>query len=253
MRKAILAMALCLGMATSAYGKAQYRLEIRPGIGQAENWKNGMQSVDDVRSGSTIRVVSSQDLLPDKQSTFRIFVLNNSDKPITFGPENITIEYSKSQIVRMATHEELVGKLRRDIKRRQALAVLGGAFSAQAANGQTSGSFDYSGITNNGSYVSGNGSYSGYDPALAQQQQLAAQQQSLVVTQAINGRQLSGSQALKSLVRRTTVPPLGQMGGVVAYNPPSAFKRLSSTEQITIVISVGEEKHRITANVHKVR
>ncbi|MFN0046128.1 MAG: hypothetical protein ACKVOS_06630 [Sphingorhabdus sp.] len=253
MRKATLAIALCLGMATNAYAKAQYRLEIRPTNGQVENWQNGMQSVDDPRLGSTVRVVSSQDALPDKQSTFRIIVLNRSDKPVAFGPENITIEYAKGKTVQIATHEELVGKLRRDIKRRQALAVLGGALSAGGANGYTSGSFNYSGITNSGGYVSGSGTYSGYDPALAQQQQLAAQRQSLAVAQAINGRQLSGSQALESVVRRTTIPSGGLMGGVVAYTPPSAFNKLSSNDLVTIVVTVGAEKHIVTARVSKIR
>lgn len=253
MRKTILAIALCLGITSHAHGKAQYRLEIRPANGQVENWQNGMQSVDDVKLGSTVRVVSSQDLLPDKQSTFRIFVLNSSDKPVTFGPENMTIEYSKGKIVQMSTHDELVGKLRRDIKRRQALAALGDAFSAQGADGYTSGSFDYSGITNNGGHVSGSGTYSGYDPVLAQQQQQAAQEQSLAVARAINGRQLSGSQALENLVRKTTIPPGGLMGGVVAYTPPSAFKKLSDKELVTITIMVGSEKHLVTARVSKLR
>lgn len=253
MRIAVLTIALCLGMATNAYAKAKYRLEIRPANGQTENWQNGMQSVDDVRSGSTVRVVSSQDPLPDKQSTFRIFVLNSSDKPVIFGPENITIEYSKGKAVQMATHEELVGKLRRDIKRRQALAALGGALSAQGADGYTTGSFNYSGITNNGGHVMGSGTYSGYDPALAHQQQLAVQQQSLAVARAINGRQLSGSQALESVVRRTTIPPGGLMGGVVAYTPPSAFKKLSNKELVTIAVTVGAEKHLVSAKVSQIR
>jgi hypothetical protein len=174
MRTAVLAIALCLGITADAYGKAQYRLEIHSVNGQTEIWQNGMQFVEDVKLGSTVAVVSSQDPLPDKQSTFRIFVLNSSDAPVTFGPENITIEYSKGKIVQMATYEELVGKLRRDIKRRKALAVLGGAFSAQGADGYTSGSFNYSGTNANGGRVSGSGTYSGYDPALAQQQQKAA-------------------------------------------------------------------------------
>lgn len=248
--KAALVFVVCsLGVTSNAYGKAQYTLEIVPTNGQTENWTNGMQYVDDAMAGSTVRIVSSQDALPDKQSTFRVFVLNNSDKPVIFGPENIMIEGPKGAIVQMATHEELAGKLRRDIKRRQALAALGGAFSAQGANGYTTGSFDYSGTTNNGGFVSGSGTYSGYDPALAQQQQLAAQEQSLNVARAINGRQLTGDQALKSVIRKTTIQPGRIMGGVVPYTAPSSFKRLSKKDQITIVITVGDEKHRIGARL----
>lgn len=247
-----LAIVLSVGLTPRAYAKPQYNLELQPMSGQSDNWQNGMQYIDDVKADSIVRIVTSQDPLPDKQSTFRVIVLNTSDKPITFGPENIVIHYGKDKAVLMVTHEELVAKLRRDIKRRQAMATLGAAFSAQGADGRTTGSFDYSGITDRGGYVSGSGTYTAYDPALAQQQQLAAQEQSAAVARAINGRRLTGTQALENLVRKTTIQPGAMMGGVAAYNAPSSFKQLSKGEQVTIVVTVGAEQHRITAKVSKV-
>jgi len=252
MKLLTLAILLSIGIASKAYGKPQYNLELQPISGQPDNWQNGMQYIDDVKAGSIVRVVSSQDPLPDKQSTFRVIVLNTTDKPITFGPENITIQYGKDKAVQMVTHEELVAKLRRDIKRRQALATLGAAFSAQGADGRTTGNFDYSGITNGGGFVSGSGSYTAYDPALAQQQQVAAQEQSAAVARAINGRRLTGTQALENVFRKTTIQPGAMMGGVAAYNPPSSFKQLSKGEKVTIVVTVGTEQHRIAAKVSKV-
>ena len=247
-----LAILLSIGTTSQAYGKPQYNLELQPVDGQSHNWQNGMQYVDDVKKDSVLRVVTSQDPLPDKQSTFRVIVLNTSDKPITFGPENITIQYGKDKAVSMVTHEELVAKLRRDIKRRQAMATLGAAFSAQGADGQTTGSFDYSGITSGGGFVSGSGTYTAYDPVLAQQQQRAADEQSAEVAKAINSRRLNGTQALDNLVRKTTIRPGGVMGGVAAYNAPAAFKRLSKNEPITIVITVGTEQHRFAARVSQI-
>ena len=196
MKKTTLAILLCIGMASQASGKPQYSLELQPVTGQAENWLNGVQYVDDAKVDSVVRIFSSSVPLPDNQSTFRIIVLNASKKPITFGPENITIQYGKDKAAPMATHEELVAKLRRDVKRRQAMATLGAAFSAQGADGQTTGSFDYSGITNRGGFVSGSGTYTAYDPALEQQQQRAANEQFAKVANAINGRRLIGTQAL---------------------------------------------------------
>ncbi len=252
MRNKTLAIMLCIGISSQAFGKPQFKLELQPVRGQAESWQNGMQYVDDVKTGSVVRLVTSQDPLPDDQSTFRVIVLNSSETPVTFGPENITIEYSQSKIVQMITHEELVAKLRRDIKRRQALAALGDAFAAQGADGQTTGSFDYTGTSSTGNFVTGSGTYSAYDPALAQQQQRAANEQSAEVAKAINSRRLTGTQALDSLVRKTTIRPGGVMGGVAAYNAPPAFKRLSKSEQVTIVITVGAEQHRISAKVSQV-
>lgn len=252
--KAVIVLILCsLGISSNAYAKAQYTLEIVPTNGQTENWQNGLQSVDDAKVGSTVRLVSSQDALPDKQSTFRVFVLNKSDKPVLFGLENITIEGPKGAVAQIASREELVAKLRRDIKRRQALAALGGAFSAQGADGRTTGSFDYSGISTRGGLVSGSGTYTAYDPVLAQQQQAAADEQSAAVARAISGRQLSGNHALDSVIRKSTIQPGGIIGGVVPYTPLSSFKRLSKNDQITIVITVGDVQHRIGAKIVPVR
>ena len=212
-------------------------------------WQNGIQNVDAIKSHSVVTVVSILDALPDKQSTFRVFVLNKGDTPITFGPEDVTIEYGDGKHVTMTTREDLEGRLRRDIKRRQALAVLGGAFSAQAANGYTTGSF--SGTTNYGEQVSG--SYSGYDAALAQKQQQEVRKQSEVVNRAIQTRQLIGGQALESMLQRSTVEPGISFGGIVAYDAPSSFKRLEKSGQIVIVVNVGGEEHRIRAKVSQVR
>jgi len=253
MKKVILAIALSLGLTSQAESKAQYQIQIRPINGQVENWRNGIQYVDDAKSASTVRVVSIQDALPDKQSTFRVLVLNKSDKPITFGPESITIHYSGGESIKLYTYEELVGRLRRDIKRRQAVALLGAAFSAQAADGYTTGSFGYSGTTPYGGYVSGSGIYSGYDPALARQQQQAVQEQLVAVNGAIQARQLSGSQALNSLIRRSTAQPGGTVGGIVAYDPPSSFREIASSSLVTIIVRVGEEEHKIEASFSKIR
>lgn len=253
MRKAILTIVVALGMASQAAAKPQYRIQIRPAEGQVENWKDGFQYVDDEKSSSLVRIVSIQDRLPDKQSTFRVYVLNKSDKPITFGPENVTIEYADGKRVTMFTYQELAGRLRRDVKRRQGLALLGRAFSAQAADGRTTGSFDYSGTTSYGTRVSGSGTYTAYDPVLARQQQQAVQEQSAATDRAIQARQFNGTDALDRLIQRSTIQPGGTIGGVVAYDAPASFKRLKKDAITNIVVSVGEENHRIPVQVSQIR
>jgi hypothetical protein len=253
MNKVFLAVLLSLGFASQAEAKTQYKIQPQASDEQPVHWQNGIQSVDDVKPNSVVRLISVQDELPDKQSTFRIIVLNRSDQAITFGPENVSIEYADGEVVAMATHEELEGKLRRDIKRRQALAALGAAFSAGSANGYTTGSVDYSGTTNYGTNFSGSGSYSTYDPALALQQQRAVQAQAAATSQAIQARQLSGAQALQSLVRTSTIQPGETFGGIVAYVAPKSFKRMSDTDLITIVIKLDDEEHRISAQVSETK
>lgn len=249
MKKFILAVAVCLSMASQVEAKASYQTKFEPSTVQPVHWQNGVQIVDDIQSTSVVRVVSIADALPDNQSTFRIFVLNKSESPVTFGPESIVIEYGEGHRLTLVSKDELEGRLRRDIKRRQALAVLSGAFSAQAANGYTTGSF--SGTTAYGDQVSG--SYSAYDPVLARQQQQAVQEQAAAMDRAIQTRQLSGSQALATMIQTSTVQPGETYGGIVAYDAPSSFKRLAKSGVITIVVNVGNEEHRIAAKVTQVK
>src|SRR5690606_26008590 len=103
--------------------------------------------------------------LPGRPANFTVVVRNKSTEPINFGPEDVHIELASGERLNTVDPIVIEGKLRRDIKRRKALAALGAAFSAQGANGQTSGTFNYSGTTTSGGYVSGSGTYSGYDPS----------------------------------------------------------------------------------------
>jgi len=252
MTRSILAIIFSLCLANHAEAKNRYEIDIIPTENQVDQWQNGIHYVDDIQKYSIARVVSIHDDLPDKQSTFRVFIKNNSGEALLFGPENITIEYDNIYHIAMFTHEELEGRLRRDIKRRKALAAFGSALSSSAANGYTTGTFDYSGITTHGSSFNGSGTYSTYDPALAQQQQRTVQKRSAEVSKAIEARQLSGKQALDGLIRRETVPPSTGTGGIAAYDAPPAFKRLDDTASITIVIKVGEDEHRIAAKLRKI-
>jgi hypothetical protein len=253
MKKAVFAITMSLALASQAEAKSRYQIQAQASGEQIENWQNGIQYVDNAMPDSVVRIVSVQDELPDKQSTFRVVVLNRSDEAIVFGPENVTIEYGDGEHVAMATYDELEGKLRRDIKRRQALAALGGALSAGSANGYTTGSVDYSGTTNYGTQFRGSGTYSTYDPALARQQQQEVQAQSAATNQAIQARQLTGGQALQSLVRTSSIQPGEVFGGILAYAAPKSFKRLPASSKITIVIKLGDEEHRVLALVSETR
>jgi hypothetical protein len=253
MKTVILAIALSFGMTLQAECKTQYRIHIRPTNGQAEYWQNGVQYVDDMKSVSVVKIVGSHDTLPDKQSTFEIYVFNRSNQPVTFGLEDIVIESSSGERIQMTTYDELAGRLRRDVKRRQTAAMIGKAFSANAANGYTTGSFDYNGTTAYGTPISGSGSYSRYDPALARQQQQAVRDQASAVSSAIQARLTGGSDALDGLLQRSTIQPGGKISGTVAYDAPPSFKRLSNSIPITIIINVGGQEHRIAADILETR
>ena len=248
---AVFLLATCL--TTTAEARTKYQLKPQPSEAQRVQWKNGVQYVDDAKPKTVVRIANMHDMLPDDQSTFRVYVLNSSDTPITFGPDNVTIEQSadRDKIVAMLSSDELEGRARRDMKRRNALAAIGNAFSMQAANGYTTGSVSYSGMVN-GQIYHGTGSYSEYNPALAYQQQRVVQAQASINAQMLQERQSGQRLSLNQLMKTTTVEPGQTFGGTVAFDAPSSFKRIEDKTPITVVIRIGEEEHRILALVSRI-
>lgn len=248
--KEMVSVALFATIFLSAEGAAKtpYQLKAQANDKSAEKWLNGNQYVDNAMTHSIARIVSIRDILPDKQSTFRVYIKNNSSLPISFGPDNIRISFPDGKLISMIPYEELEGRLRRDIKRRNFFAAMGGALSAGSANGYTSGTFGYSGATSTGTQFNGMGMYSGYDPALAQQQQQAAQRQNASTNAAIRAREASGAAALGGLIRKSTVGPGEGFGGIVAYEIPASIKRPTDAP-VSVIIQVGSEEHRLSATL----
>lgn len=251
MLKITLFIAACLSFTVQVEAKTSDRIQLHPLTEQIEKWQNGVQYVDDRKPASVVRILIIEDDLPGKQSTFRVLVLNKSNIPITFGPENVSIQYGAGKSVMMASRDDLQGKLRRDIKRRQALALLGNAFSSQAADGQTRGNFDFNGTNAYGGQVSGSGTYSNYNHALAQQQQRLIQEQAEATNRAIQARQLSGQLALNSMIQKSTVQPQTTFGGIVAYDAPSSFHKDAKSGPVKIIVNVGGEIHSFQASFSK--
>jgi len=232
----------------NAQAKSSYQIKAIPSEENPENWLNGVQYIDNLMTNSIVRIVSVRDNLPDKQSTFRVYIKNKSQNPIVFGPDNIRISFPDGNQISMIPYEELEGRLRRDIKRRNFFAAMGGALSAGDADGYTSGTFSYSGMSSSGTLYSGSGMYSGYEPALAQQQQQAAQRQQDATSAAIRARETSGASALAGLIRKSTVEPGKGFGGIVAYEIPASIKKMTDAP-VSIIVQVGNEEHKILANI----
>lgn len=237
----------------SAEAKAHYYARLLTNRNQSEEWRNGIQAVNDVQSASIVRIICAEDALPDKQSTLRIFAVNRSNEPVDIGPENVSIELPSGERIPMMSYEELEGRLRRDIKRRKTAAMIGTTLSAMGANGSTSGSVEVSGMTSNGTLFNATGSYTGYDPVLQQQQEDAVGRQAAALAVAIRDRQVAGMSALGGLMRRNTLQPGETFGGIVAYEASPSFKQLKGSTPVTVIVQVGREEHRITATLSQLR
>lgn len=232
-------------LAPSTNAKDQYHLQFVPQEGQNLSWDRGVPSIDSIAAGSIVRVIDSRDKLPDDQTTFRVIVLNTAGESVNVDPSNIWIEDAEANQLAMLSRDELEARHRRDVKRRQALAALGGALSAGSANGHTTGSFNYSGSTSYGTSFSGFGTYSAYDPALAFHQRQAAAAQTQAAFNALQVRQLAGVEALNGMLRQTTLNPGEITSGIVAFDPPRTMRRKAGEERVTIVVRVGSSEHRI--------
>lgn len=245
---AVCSIALAM-LPASLTAKDQYHFRFLPTDAQQVTWNRGVPSIDSTADGSIVRLIDAQDQLPDDQTTFRLTVLNTGEEPITVDHANVWIEDAEGVRVSMLSHEELEGRHRRDIKRRQALAAFAGAMAASSANGQTHGSFNYSGTTSNGTFFNGFGTYSAYNPALAAQQRQAATAQTQATFNAIQVRQLAGADALNGMLRATTLQPGEITSGIVAFDPSRALRKNAANKPATIVAKIGAAEHRFQVNL----
>lgn len=251
MNRTAIISSILVAVAAPAESKTRYTMQATPTEGQTSYWEKGTQYLRDVQIESVIEISNNRDELPDRQSTLRLYIVNKSEVPVNFGPDNIRIELAGGKIATIYTYDELSAKARRDIKRRKTLAIIANAFSAQGADGYQSGSFDYSGTTDTGVRVSGNGTYSTHDPALAREQQAEVERQAQATSQAIQSRSNNAKQALDRLIQTTTLQPGEQLGGIVAYDLPSGFESIKNASSVTVVIRVGKEVHRVVGTMRR--
>lgn len=231
-------------LASMAQAEDRYVIEVKASGGQTVKWVDGSATVQSITPHSRV-VFSNRPLeLPGKPSTMAIVVFNTTSDHLTFGPENVAVEMENGTRVSMIDPTMLDTKLRRDIKRRKALAALGGALSAGSANGYTSGTFSYSGTNAYGGHVSGTGTYSGYDPALAAAEQRDAREQAATTNQAIQARKDAGEETLNWLIRKTSVEPGKGAGGWVAFDMSSLKLKRGQSVPVRVVVTTGEEEHK---------
>jgi hypothetical protein len=237
------AILLIVFFAETVDAKSRYIINITPTDRQSEEWNRGVQMVDDFNDESTVRIVNFQDELPDKQSTFRVYVKNKSSKPINISRESVSIKFLDGTSIESISFEELLARHKRDIDRRNTVAAIGNAFSQQGADGRRSESVDFSGSTADGNRVSGTGTFSYVDPELKDREQRAANQNNMNTKAYIQNRDETGQYRLDRLLRTSTVKPNETTGGVIAFDVPSKNKNRMK-ENIEIVVKFGEIEHK---------
>lgn len=241
--------AFSLLASVSAAARDRFAVRFQEAEGIVIQWHQGTQIAYASNPQFEVLLQSINFELPDDQSTFRVVINNTGQDRINFGPSNVWFEVPNSERVVMQTYEELAGRHRRDLDRRRALAAIGGAFAGSSANGQRTGSTSFHGRTSDGTMFNGSGTYTYYDQELAAKQRQQANAQNQAVQNALNTRQMSGEEALGSLLRENSVAPGQIYGGTFAYDPDRSLRNLDDDETAFIVVRIGDVEQRFAVTL----
>lgn len=237
-----------------------YTLTVAPTTVQTVRYDRGISSVDSVQKATIIRIVNVAG--NDKKSvSFVIGVVNVSDRPFNFGPENITIRASGMRAIALKSYEGAMEAERKKQKHEKfwaGVAAVGRGMSAANA-GTTYNSGIYSGTASG--FVGGNlvnvqasGIYSGteFNPAAAAAAQRQVQELNAADRANLEQRWASRSDLTSNLIRTTTVDR-GVMYGGVANMPISAdLAHLRGPIEMTIEVNVAGEQHIFVGRLSKV-
>jgi hypothetical protein len=250
----IMVGAVMLALASPATA-TRFGMQLTPSVEQVSRMESGVAAVDDTTAGSSVRLVQAEDDLK-KRGSIELLVMNHSDKPFNFGPENVTAKLADETPVAIITYEQLA----HEEKRREmwaavaaGLAAAGNSMSA-ANSGYYSGTAHYSGNTygslggtsfNSTTY--GTATVSGYDYGRAQAAQAAANAQNSATFARMAENNAASMKALKAYMRTTTVDPQQMFGGSVTFELPKSAQKSRTDVPITFVVTVDGEAHRFDA------
>lgn len=182
----------------------------------------------------------------DKNRVAVSFVfINKSDRPVNVGPEIIS-----SDMISVVPYEKLMDEQKsRESTRKfgHILANLGRIVVANEA-GTSTGTVNYSGMTSNGTIYSGTGTVTVTDPI--------ARERALEQTVAANETQgqrmeqafLNSRSAIAANLRTTTLMPNCRIEGVLTFEIPRALRTASSSQQFTMTIQMGADRHILTGS-----
>lgn len=203
--------------------------------------QNGIAAVDDSMPKSTVRVVQPDDDLK-KRSSLQILVMNQSDKPFNFGPENVTATLADGTPVGIITYDQLM----HEEKKRETWRAIAAGLAAMNS-GHSYGTANYSGSTfgsvggtGYSSFSSGTVTASTYDPG-------AAAIQNQIIFDRLASTNSASREALQANIRTTTVDPQQMFGGTVMFELPKEARASKTDVPITFVVTIDGEQHRFAA------
>jgi hypothetical protein len=251
MRSGVIAAA-ALALASPAVA-ARFNMQFQPADGQSLRMEDGIGTIENHGAIASIRMIQADKGI-ERRGSISIMVFNRRDTSFNFGAENVTARLADGTRVPIITYEQLAAEERRRQGRRRLGAFLGAfARNMQAASRARSyGSATYSGST--WGTVGGTpywGSTTGtvtvdtYDPAAAAEARAVADAQNRQVFENVSVRNAEAMEALREIIRTTTVDPGQIFGGTVAFELPASVRDSRADLPVTFLVTIDGEVHQV--------
>lgn len=233
-------VAAALAAATPVLGKQQpIQVLFQPASGQVATMDRGLELVVSQGPSSEVRMLTPE---PDEDGRLELpfLFVNRSNQPITVGPENVA-----ATSLTLVPYDQLMEQQRRHEGHKKFgnfLASLAMGLSTVGA-GNEYGSFDYSGMSSGGGFVSGSGSLTLYNPYLQRQADAEASAAIAGRTERMHQSFAADRNALGANLRTTTIMPGQQLNAVLTFDVPKALSKVSTSQAFTIAIQFGSDRH----------
>lgn len=213
----------------------------------------GVAVVDSDLEHSSARLFENEDKV-SKRGVFSLVVLNAGNAPANMGSENITIALADGTPVAVIPYDRLL-KEEKNTQMWQAIAAGMSAASnnfAASQAGRTYGTTTYQATTWGRSGTAntyGTATYAGYNAGASLAAQNIANQQNSANFERLAQSNAASLDALKQLMRTTTVDPGSSFGGLVTYELPKTARSSKAPIDIIVTVDFGGDEHKFAGKL----
>jgi hypothetical protein len=231
-------LAVAVGVASPAFAKV-YTVDFKPLPMQLSRYDRGMETIDSPAQHAIVRVIEVPG--SDKKSTsFEIYVLNRGGQAFVFGPNNIVVRTSESQLLPVVTYEQAMEAERKKRKHEKfwaGVAAFGRTLDA-SQEGTVEGSGTYFGLDGSGSF-----DVTLDDPSARMAAEREADRMDRQDQADLQARWAMRAAQHETLLRTTTVDAGRVFGGLVTFSLIDAVRKARVAVPITISVTVAGESH----------
>lgn len=234
--KTMLIAAAALAAASPAMA-GSYRIVLdRPANGRLLAGHAGVQAADERTPATLVRVVAPGNDV-DQRGTVRVLVMNFSDKPFTFGPDDVTVKLGDGTVFRPTSVDAMEnGRLlvERESRRAAAVDIINrNNFASSSSDGPDAGAAE-----NGGNAASPAGGQS----ARGAGQDLRSDSDLLPGAETMN--------AIYQILIPLEVAPQKAWGGYYVFDVPKDVQKRKLDQPLSITVRTGPEVHRFSGSLH---